>query len=443
MKRRRRVKRRMARAFGVLLLPVLGALVCAWYVSEANLEQRERKYLAEIARYRDAPAVSALEVTPAVSDKPAGLFEEWIRRFRARLDAMDMYLAPDARGGLPAADPGDEATCAKLREILGPHSDILEVLRQEAPALRTYVEEHGRAGDDTDMLRRCLCDMRRSLGYAVSVALCDEDPRRAVRYALAWFAMGGDDHTLAQESSSLASLAAYHLHGDTMDRATVMAFVSALRQWRPERDLTKATLERLDKGLEVYDAVCDGAKAWPGILGHPFGSSSYGRLLEHTVVARHLAARERVRFLAFMARMTAAAREPAHVFFDHVMASCEAEDPDPPYLQLARYDLSFCASVLARGEARRDLAVLGLLVEHYHGEQGAYPPDLATLGARYGIDVPADACSGAPYQYTASDDGFLLYSRGVDGEDSEDGVDDIVWRGNGAASTSLSLGGHL
>lgn len=101
--------------------------------------------------------------------------------------------------------------------------------------------------------------------------------------------------------------------------------------------------------------------------------------------------------------------------------------------RMALTALSRAAVLQAHHEARLDLSQMGLLIEHYHGLNGAYPETLDAIAPELGGAVPVDPFTGQAYRYRSDDDDFLLYSVGPDGVDDggrhayKDG--DIVWRG--------------
>jgi hypothetical protein len=80
-----------------------------------------------------------------------------------------------------------------------------------------------------------------------------------------------------------------------------------------------------------------------------------------------------------------------------------------------------------------DLMQMGILVEQHRARTGSYPESLDAIAPELGGSLPADPFTGEAYQYQPSDDGFLLYSVGMnridDGGRHEFGSGDIVWRG--------------
>ena len=88
----------------------------------------------------------------------------------------------------------------------------------------------------------------------------------------------------------------------------------------------------------------------------------------------------------------------------------------------------------ARHEATLDLMQLGLLLELYYAEHGAYPESLDAITPDLGAALPRDPFTGEAYHYEPSGDRFVLYSVGpnqVDdgGSRHMEREGDIVWRG--------------
>jgi hypothetical protein len=87
----------------------------------------------------------------------------------------------------------------------------------------------------------------------------------------------------------------------------------------------------------------------------------------------------------------------------------------------------------ARHEARVDMARIAIALERHYLETGTYPVSLDPVASVLGEQVPVDPFTGRPYQYQLSDDGYRLYSLGVNQTD-DGGVQgrgpegDLVWR---------------
>jgi hypothetical protein len=81
-------------------------------------------------------------------------------------------------------------------------------------------------------------------------------------------------------------------------------------------------------------------------------------------------------------------------------------------------------------ETRMDLMRVGLAVEQYHAQNGAYPETLEQVAPTLGGAAPLDPFTGQPYGYQPSGGSFLLY--GAVGRPHWQGADDqgrLVWRG--------------
>lgn len=138
----------------------------------------------------------------------------------------------------------------------------------------------------------------------------------------------------------------------------------------------------------------------------------------------------------YMNRIVRAAGQPYYEVQDELEA-IEAELGDLSFLDLYSRNLipSLTGAQLAqaRVEARLDLLRIGLSLDVYYDEHGAYPDSLDALTADLGGEVPVDPFTGQAYVYIPKGDTFLLYSLGRNQQD-DGGLHnylegDIVWRG--------------
>jgi hypothetical protein len=74
-------------------------------------------------------------------------------------------------------------------------------------------------------------------------------------------------------------------------------------------------------------------------------------------------------------------------------------------------------------QVQRNLRVAFALAA-YHRDHGRYPKELAALAPKYLKEVPDDLFSGKPLAYETSEDGYLLYSVGANGQNEEGRRDD-------------------
>ncbi len=87
-----------------------------------------------------------------------------------------------------------------------------------------------------------------------------------------------------------------------------------------------------------------------------------------------------------------------------------------------------------RAEAARSVEMAALALAAYRAEAGQWPASLAELSPDLLPTVPVDAFTGKPLIYHRHDEGYLVYSVGINGtddggvEDSDAGQDDIAAR---------------
>ena len=62
---------------------------------------------------------------------------------------------------------------------------------------------------------------------------------------------------------------------------------------------------------------------------------------------------------------------------------------------------------------------IALALAAHHRDRGRYPAKLNDLAPKYLPAIPDDLFSGKPLIYRLTDNGYLLYSVGVNGRDDE------------------------
>jgi hypothetical protein len=79
-----------------------------------------------------------------------------------------------------------------------------------------------------------------------------------------------------------------------------------------------------------------------------------------------------------------------------------------------------------RAQQTQDNVILAFALARYQRDHGQYPKELAALAPKYLDRIPPDLFSGEPLIYRPNENGYLLYSIGVNGKD-EDGrrYDDV------------------
>ncbi len=95
----------------------------------------------------------------------------------------------------------------------------------------------------------------------------------------------------------------------------------------------------------------------------------------------------------------------------------------------ANTTLTALADVEDRKVVISNLMKLAFALAAYHADNGSYPSELANLVPKYISEVPKDVFSDADLHYSLNDDGYLLYSVGVNGKD-EGGKGEREWTGD-------------
>ncbi|MBI5091089.1 MAG: hypothetical protein HZB26_01435 [Candidatus Hydrogenedentes bacterium] len=147
-------------------------------------------------------------------------------------------------------------------------------------------------------------------------------------------------------------------------------------------------------------------------------------------------------------------QEAAQLPYDQalpVMQQIEQDIADLPHTRVLTRtllpDLTRRIAAQARDEAFLALTRVGLALELYHAQNGAYPTSLDAIAPILGGHVPVDPFTGQPLGYKPSGQSFVLYSVGQDlvddggkpGYNDGGGLDyrtgDIVWRAQPKADT--------
>ncbi len=94
-------------------------------------------------------------------------------------------------------------------------------------------------------------------------------------------------------------------------------------------------------------------------------------------------------------------------------------------------NLSKAELLLAGCDMRREIELLAVALARYHVETGRWPVKLTDLVPRFLNNVPQDVFTDKPLSYVPRDDGYLLYSVGMNfrddgGTGGSEGGDDIV-----------------
>ena len=77
------------------------------------------------------------------------------------------------------------------------------------------------------------------------------------------------------------------------------------------------------------------------------------------------------------------------------------------------------ATAETRAQNRRDLTLIAFALAEYHRENGRYPEALTELAPQYLKTIPVDRFTDKPLKYQRRDNGYLLYSVGINGKDDQ------------------------
>ena len=81
--------------------------------------------------------------------------------------------------------------------------------------------------------------------------------------------------------------------------------------------------------------------------------------------------------------------------------------------------ISVLSEAEIRADTRRNLTIIALALAEYQREHGSYPASLSDLSPKYLKMVPLDRFTEKPLKYQRGDDGYLLYSVGINGKDDQ------------------------
>ncbi len=188
-------------------------------------------------------------------------------------------------------------------------------------------------------------------------------------------------------------------------------------------------LLRIDRHLETIDYSASFNRAMLGeratILIYFADPNRFDTEAQGPVNALFRPADEIV-YLQFMQRATAAFRESGRSFCSAIAdIGCEVRQLAETSLARLRYPTSLAtlpmiqawAEVRNRAIARRDSARTAVAIERYRLQHGAPPKALDALAPELLPEVPLDPFDGKPLRYRVDEDGYRIYSVGLDGID--------------------------
>ncbi len=376
---------------------------------------------------------------------------------------------------LNALERGDygstEEKLVPLKDYLQRNQNVIELLLEAARMEKCDFGLEYEKGPAMELPH--LSKMRESarlLWIAAVAAALEGEMGRAAEYC--WAVARTGNH-LEEESlvisqlvrAAICSIAADSLH-------TIVHFGEVSPEWRAKVDVelvryqgveSSASL-KTEAAISFYSvkSLAEGegdAATW--LLEMQGGSSGEGGLYglyergwpwlmyESWLVGRPFVKWNMVRYLKSMNELEAAFDQP---YWEAKPALDKWEDnvtglsrwyviPKLLLPALARY-----REQVAHTQARAGATRLGLALEAYKRDHGAYPIYLDVPAPDYIGEMPEDPFTGEPYVYRREGGGFVVYSVGSNGRD-DDGrrssdrsqdYDDICWRSEEEGSDSAS-----
>ncbi|MBI2424878.1 MAG: hypothetical protein HYV27_18760 [Candidatus Hydrogenedentes bacterium] len=462
--------KRWAEKIALILAVCCALAVMAAYATSLHSEGRSlaaREKLAQQLRVRVAErlqASGAQHLGPLEPPVPLSPAEESARgkveaeTLMVRMDEIESHRIGNGAGSVdinfikelldkPAANWTEEEV-AQLRQFLAAHQGLLAELRAAAqrgialPAL-DYSEGFALQLPHLQALR----DMTRVLRADALLQLRDGMAEAAIDDLIAIMGIADALQDEPLLISQLVRFSQYRLAADTLrdihnaggaGPQFVQRILRALDAGLGREAFADSIAMEGMVGMRFFsdpdlEALGEGVNSPPyrfllNLYTTPFASplldadeAVYGEILAEAASFAGLPyyeARERLR--ALEARLSATSR--LRVF---------------THLLVPSLDNIFLAQ--ARQEAVIEVARVGLAVEQYYFEHGAFPESIGGVAGYLGGALPVDPFTGAMLRYHAGGAGFHVYSVGQNMEDDggEENSDllqgDIVWRGGAPA----------
>ena len=102
---------------------------------------------------------------------------------------------------------------------------------------------------------------------------------------------------------------------------------------------------------------------------------------------------------------------------DEVMAEMQKQLFTAEFSNHSVWTMIYAFNIQAISEARRDTRAVGGLVEAFRDRHKRYPRSLDELAADSGEALPVDPMTGDSLLYRVADDGYTIYSVGLNGDD--------------------------
>ena len=177
-------------------------------------------------------------------------------------------------------------------------------------------------------------------------------------------------------------------------------------------------------GLEVFSKIRMGDIEGAGIPAQGVDRFLIG--LYGSAIARPFLSMDEAAYAGLMNTMSDALALPyyaARPLLEQLQADLSSLPRTRFLTNYAMPNFTSAADAQARAEAQMGLMQVGLAVEHYYGQHGAYPETLEQVAPVLGGAMPLDPYTGRPFVYETRRTGFTLYSEREAGN--------IIWRDTG------------
>lgn len=403
---------------------------------------RQQKVARAAASERVAPPAPETQSSPSPSEDIISAWEEFGKKKTAaaadpRWQEALALLVKGNRWQDLSAEQQDQVAA-----FLNNHQELLVELRRLAETGGPFLDLDLSKLVDMPHLAK-LRDYGRLLSANIALTAARGDYETAVQDCVAILriaeAVGREPVVISQMIRGVLDDILYecvseHLHGDAVPRELLGAITAHAARVSGRDAIADALAIEAGWGLtQAFDEI-------------RFRTGDYAYspvMLVYGSIGLPLLDRDEELFVDIMQRMTEALRLPyyqAQPALEQIQSEVDNLSYinliSRPYLRTLVPAQARIPETQARCEARLGLMQVGLAVEQYHAEHGAYPATLDEVAPTLGGSIPHDPYTGEPFIYEPGPDGFTLYSnRGSVVEHNPArpgrGFDDrgnIVWR---------------
>lgn len=336
--------------------------------------------------------LSGLDPPRLLNDQQEDALQKLLDAYNARLPiARSLKDTPRGRHNVAWAPDG-------ISTLLLCHDN-----RVAEGVLRYDVLARCQAGDIDGAMDSCLA------GLHAGASIGDEPTTISMLTRIACQAVAADmvEHALAQGEPSPALLAELQKRIEAEEAAPLLLIAA-----RGERALNTRFFEALRTGKLGVGGV-------GGVSGFAPGSVGPGNLIDWMVLLPGFVSSQQSGGLAFMNRLVETAKLPPEQWAAP-FAAIRAETLNLPVLaRMLAPAMDKVAEACRRNHAVLRCTIVALAVERFRKETGRWPERIDDLvSAGYLKTVPTDPFDGQPLRLKRTEDGWIVYSVGVDNQDN-------------------------